>query len=970
MNSVWLFDFLKKGSIESFFNTYHKALLQGDPNMNPKKWFYVTEGKDDTLNLDVLEKTARKLLVDIREGNEVHERLIPAWDNRYDRHLNIIFAGDIEDEYTQKHLLDFAAKLINNRDYFPQASVRFYALLWRSTACTGDASVHQETFDFIRKLDEMMKLDINHRFHKVLFYESSIVHEEKEKALATMALSALHVAVHQSDDPTDELRLSDRNIYYNAGEAGAFYERDVHKEQETFFLSNILLDTLVNGDGTIDSQGATAFLDRQGVFFDKFQAESIAESLKAQCPVLPSDKKTYDVESEVSPFSLNFKMVWKKYFNGYVVNLKRNLINKTKQVIAEYTHNYKETLFAKQADFANAIKVDIENKVFEIFKNPQEHSVVSLPQAVEILDKMKKRIDNIAKQSDEARIEAFVFPEYLKGAREQVEAEIHANDPREVMSVLEGKLRKHPVYFLSMIVRAFVLGALLCYTGVTFFMDNASLPVTWGGGFVLFLLPFLLSFWSFREYIVRINSLKDQYTAAVLLKCQKELTDDIKVCIDKTYSDIDLIIEWIREQKLKYLQNNLAAVFPPEFSFTSSARFQPLLTCLPYSNGNSGKLLIPASVIDSRSESDLSGSFGRFPILDNPPVSTVSIRGDKYTFDQILHSNLPLRQDLLKDLLKTITKAGGNIEKNVKFEAIRADRTKLLLLDVSGSMSENDMKELKSAVSSLAATATIKWIAFNDSVVSVGDTSDEFQKISSGGGTRYIPAIQKAKEIIGSMFVDQVILISDGMPFESLEDIINASEQLNMPLHTISIGTSGASVMKEISARTSGEQIIVDDIKDLTVNLESKFNLIFSVGIRGDYNFGELMQKCYIPGCAEALHKYASEKMNSSITSLVDLVLQCANADGLNEWKDASYPTCTHDTAKAARLRELKSYIHVVFDNDIRQQLDSSKFTQAFSNRLLCNAGSIPEIMISVLSLYPLNGISDLKWGTPANGTR
>ena len=273
-------------------------------------------------------------------------------------------------------------------------------------------------------------------------------------------------------------------------------------------------------------------------------------------------------------------------------------------------------------------------------------------------------------------------------------------------------------------------------------------------------------------------------------------------------------------------------------------------------------------------------------------------------------------------------------------------------------------------MSSLASTATIKWIAFNDKVVSVGDSSDEFQNISSGGGTRYIPAIQKAKEIISSMFIDQVILISDGMPFESLGDIIQESEQLNMPLHTISIGTSGASVMKEISARTSGEQIIVDDIKDLAVNLDSKFNLLFNVGITGDYNFGELMQKCYIPGCAEALHKYASEKMNSSITSLVDLVLRYANADGLNEWKDASEPTCTHDNAKAARLRELKSYIHVVFDNDVKDQLQNSGFTNSFSYPRLCNAGSRPEIMISVLSLYPLNGISDLKWGTPANGER
>lgn len=960
MTAVWLFDFMKEGSLESFFSTYHHALLQSDPNLDSDRWFYVTEGLSADFSLEEVDVASARLLVD-RDG---HARYIPSWNNR-SKYLNIIFVGDVTDAITQKNLLNCAKLLLEKRnEVFASLAVRFYALLWRPTSATLAPGMSDKAVAFVRELDEMMAKKESGRFHKVLFFESPDLAVEKAKAFASMELAALHIATHDDLGEGDEICRADRNILYNAGSAGVFYEKQVQNEQETFFLSNLLLGTLAHGGtGFVNPTAATAFLDKQDSFFDTFAPGFIAAEIKDGCQLVPSNRESYSVDCEVSPFSLKFKAVWKKYYNEYLVNLKANLINKTKKVLMEFAQNYKEAIYAAQTSFVNKVKDDLEAKVFEIFKNPEDFDAVSIPQALDILGKMRKRIAEKAKEIEVAKISSFVFPKYLEGAREQVEAEIQSEDPSQVIAVLESKLKRHPVYLLSMFVRAIVLGALLCYTGITFIFANMSEPVLWVIGTLLFLLPLVISAWSFREYMVRINSLKDQYVACVLLKYKKELDADLKKCVLKTYSDLDQYCEWLKVRKLEFLQSNLAAVSPPEFSFTPSPRFQPLMTCMPYGASSEGKLLIPAMKVDVNSESQMSGTFGKYPILDNPPVSKVKVNGLGYSFEEILRDNTQnLLRTLIKGLLKSTAAAKGNVEQNVEFESIRTPRTKLLLLDVSGSMSDSDMAELKVAVEKLSHTATVKWIAFNDKVVAYGDSAESFNKINSGGGTNYIPVILKAKEVIDAEVVDQVILISDGMPSESVNDILNEAYKLAQPIHTISIGNSGASVMKQISDMTSGEQIIVNDIKELSVDVESKFNVIFSLGLSGEYTFAELMQKVYIPGCAEALHKFASASMETAVSTIADLIAGYINKRGLREWADVSDVTCTHATAVAARELETINYIQMVCKSEKDAVKVQETFSEQFRFATMSVMENVPEMMVSVLTMRPLSKITDLQW--------
>ena len=397
-------------------------------------------------------------------------------------------------------------------------------------------------------------------------------------------------------------------------------------------------------------------------------------------------------------------------------------------------------------------------------------------------------------------------------------------------------------------------------------------------------------------------------------------------------------------------------------SFTPSPRFQPLVKCMPYGTSTEDKVLIPAMKVDVESNLQMSGTFGRYPILNNPPVSKVIVNGDRYSFEEIIKENSRnLMRDLLCQMLKSTAEARDNVEQQVQFEAIKTPRTKLLLLDVSGSMSDSDMAELKIAVEKLSHTATIKWIAFNDKVVAIGDSAESFNKISSGGGTNYIPAILKAKEIIDAEVVDQVILISDGQPFESVSDIMNEAYKLSQPIHTISIGSSGASVMKQISDMTSGEQIIVTDIKELSVDVESKFNVIFTLGLSGEYTFAELMQKVYIPGCAEALHKFASARIEIGATNSAEMIIKYATDKGMSEWADIADVTCTHAIAVAPRVNETKSCVQMVCEDKCQNDL-TDKLSEQFANVYLSKMKNVPDLIVSVMVIRPISGIEDLAW--------
>ena len=129
---------------------------------------------------------------------------------------------------------------------------------------------------------------------------------------------------------------------------------------------------------------------------------------------------------------------------------------------------------------------------------------------------------------------------------------------------------------------------------------------------------------------------------------------------------------------------------------------------------------------------------------------------------------------------------------------------------------------------------------------------------------------------------DDVILISDGCPFEPVERILDVALQLQQPLNTISIGTSGAEVMKELSDKTGGTQLVVNEVKEI-IHWEGKMQAIVKLGETGGFTFGQLLAKCHIPGCAKALREFVRSRMPKEAVTLNSLIAEFPGA-GLAEW--------------------------------------------------------------------------------------
>ncbi len=963
----WIFNFVKKDSIESFFTTFWNSVQQNSAGQRRDELYYITDGFSDQISDTKILETAKNVVTDIRE----RQRLIKGWRNQatiqHAKHseLNLVFVGDITNEQTQRNLHVLAAKLreelLDKNTTWTTANVRSYALLWRPQSA-GVESVNEECKAFLNELNSLMRLNINHRpFHKVLFFESSDDAEEKESVIKSMAIAALHLALHSPEmAQNDLLRGQDNNVLFlNAGEAGVFYEKEVQKEQEAYLLSQVLLDKLVNENKNdkefYDAPLAQEVINKNSILVGSLSPESIVTTIKSECPKPYSSRSEYGVDCEVSPLSFKLRQVWNKYYNRYILNLKKDLVNKTKQALFQFAEDYKDKLRSERLSFVNEKIKKIEDFVFEMFRNPGEHKVISLPQCELVLDKLIEKTTDFAKE--EITDVAFELPKYLKGAYDHAQSE-HNCDEKSVLAVLDGLLRKHPIFVLSVFVRAVILGLMLAYFGVLFFENPLTQLMV---GSVLFLVPVGFGLWRFNDHVTRIDALKDQYTACVLMRLQGELNEELVKCVELAYSDILEYYKWLKEHKIKYLKENLAAISPLEFSFEESKYFKPLVNCSLSSNSVDPKLFIPANTLSRDSimhgSPQKSGTFGVHELLNNPPIGNVKFEDNsEVSIEDIINDeNENYKSKLLKELLKRQLLVEGNIQQSVRFENETQNNTKLLILDVSGSMSGKKLNDLKAAVRKLEETSRILWIAFNSEVVASGEGCDEnFEQIKAGGGTNYIPALQKAAEILKEEgFVDKIIFISDGGPFESLTKILEEAYKLNQPIHTISIGTDGRDVMQQLAEKTSGVQIVVKNIKEIVNAVEDKLNVVFSFGRRGDYTFGELMQKCYVPGCAKILYEYTMERTQTAQYSIERLLSNCSDKNAMREWNLSSQPRCSYQ--QAINPQRVVSTLQLVEGS----QCDKTRFDQSL---ILQDVSEVPDIIATIMSLRPMKSISDLQW--------
>lgn len=910
MSPLWILNFSKKEHFDSFFETYWKASLLNDNTISEAdKWFYLTDCTTAGFDRQQFIEIARRLTVN---QSNTKLKLIPSV-GRNESTLRVIFMGDITDECTIKSLHLFAAELRRaclDEPWTPIPNVFFYALLWRPDNAAIAPGVSEKTRGFLNELFSLENLNVNYRpFHKVIFMESSVVESEKRQAFHMMELAALQIAQDDKNEIVGNLHGQDSSqVFVNAGAASVFFEAKVQREQEAYAVGNLLLDRFCHSQqgAFFDQQEVSDYIDhKQAGFISTFNSESLSATMTESHPSIPTSLNAPRNLNTSALRDGSYREIWHKFFCKELGGFKVSLIDRIGRELGFYKADYLAKVVSNQVNFVNSQRDKLERVVFDIFAKDSRMKHIGFVQAQCVLERLRKKISSFVSEADTVEVRTFPLPSNLVNALEQAKSD-HPGDNTtdEVLKVLESKLRTLPAFNLALIVRALILGFLFGFLGYAITADNGIL--TWLVTGLCVLVPLVLSFLSFAMHVKRINALKDQYVACKLADLQASLKDFVVSQIKKTYEDVDSYLLWIKQFKLDYLQHNLAVASPSDFTFQSSVKFQPLLNysiSVKSEDKDINMMLIPVHSVDGNDGNaqtvSLTGTFGHHQLLRTSPANKICIGTEKTSiFDLMLENGYSNCQILCKNLMDEKAVIASGLEKEIVFGRTALSATKLLILDNSGSMCGKPIEDLKDAVRQLQQTAAVEWIAFDNDVVATSFEGGDLDALKGGGGTCYVPAIQKAVEYLKSNYVDQVILISDGCPFESLKKILDTAVNLGHPLNTITIGDSAVEIMKQIAEKTGGVQIVVDNAAEIKQNTKDIFEQL-QASEGGEFTFDQLLRKCRIDGCASALYSFTNRVAEPGDDHIAEMLAHYSETKGMEEWLDAAMPSCQKSQAAA-----------------------------------------------------------------------
>ena len=949
---LWIIDFNADSQSQDFLDRWWKAYGQNiaEPPQEDDLWYHVTRVTEQTYE-DILDEAGHLTLIRDEKGP-----LIPAFKRRpAPNTLNVVFLGDVTDEKQTIPHFHFwatrlrAALLKDETQWTTITRVHFYGMLWRPNTAAVAPGISSPARGFLHELNMLMKQDVNHApFRSVAFVESA----NRSEALEKMNLAMLHLSGQ------DFLNDDNQHRFVDLSASGVFYEAAVHTAQGAHLLSNALVEKIAHSKERefYDAPAAQSYVDGQTDFLETFSCETLVATITDNCPALANKADAYDLQPSISPWSLKLKKVWTEYYCDYIPNYKKNLVNRVKRSLKTFVRDYREMIFSNQKETITRVADMLQKQVFRIFTDETASKYISLAQAEEILRRYAQKIEEVSKDVDDTKIAPFAIPSELKKAAEQ--ARVENRTPQEALAVLESKISRHPVAVFALLIRAIVLGGLLGFLTWNFTMPFTEAATTLVLTAVAGLLPLAAALLQFRVMQIRIEALKQQYVGVMLVKCEEELRTDIQKCLEVTYQELLQYCGWLKEYKFNFLRNHLAVLSPSEFSFVESAALQPLVKAGKESEKEKNVILIPPVDPTIINSSQLSGTFDHQPLLDfesSTSFHKINIEGINHDLNAVLRDN-ELLAILVRRLMTARTKVKQSIEREATFHSRSMQGRTLLLLDISGSMNGQPLADLKKAVHNLEESYDVEWIAFSDNVVASSfDEKSNIDSLSSMGGTNFIPPLTMAAQKIREELFDSVILISDGSPFETTEAILTVAQQLQIPLNTISIGNSGASVMKELSDKTGGTQIVVDEVKEI-IRWEGKMQAIVQLGENGEFSFGELLAKCHIPGCARALHDFAAEQVSSEATALSSLIARYPGK-GLAEW--GLYAKSGAQRKQTAEVLD-KQYILGVD----RQAAENEKFVSCIKKYLEDPTLSEQDAPLMIATLIMCRGIAlnDFSW--------
>lgn len=953
MTPFWIVNFLEKGSIEPFFETYWKAYLQNNREANEgDKFFYITDATDTLLTKEKLQETASQRL---SRDTSNEPKLIPAFKSNNDNEINVIFIGDITSEKTIKDFHNWAAYLMSQRmrgseaAWYSISKVTFYGILMRPDSSTVDDNVvTKEIKGFLNELQTMEQMNVNYRpFQHILFLQSSENKEKHTAAEEALCIAAYHIA--RTNGACFE--QNSNYCFHDINATGVFYEADVQKELDAFNLSQVIISDFTANAGPefLDIKEAEKFVNDNGDFINRVTPKGISEYITSDCNC-PDEVR---IKRPVHPLNLlRIGKVWHEYYGKYIKGMKRELVNKIRRNLMSFEDNYRKQLSQHQIEFITENTNALQELVFQMFcdtGNRERFRHISLPQSLKVLELFEDKIRNNFSDNT-GKADAFIIPEDLLKAAQK--AQMNNWTSNHVLDVLTDKLQTLPLYNFARLIRV-----LLCGTLFGGLLNSLCGPLSWIA--IPIILAIDLIVFSFR--VKRIEALKDQYTGMKLIEMRTLMDNQVNLMIEKTKDEMSQYIIYLREKKLEWLQKSLSVISAPSFQFKVSDVFQPLVN-VSSTKTSETKLLIPSKKTRANSIADLSGqsgSFGKYPLTSN--ISCAQIidqNGQPCSISDITNNKKNTVQFLIQELMREHERVVDGTEETINFKTHDIkNRSMLLLLDVSGSMAGQPLEELRKYVMLLTSRGSIEWIAFSDNVclTSRSNNADDLKAVN---GTNYIPAINKALEWIkeGANY-DDIILISDGYPFESANDIINASKHLNQPLNTVAIGDTAETILVDIALQTGGEEITIDSFENLSEKWDNEIMPRITAIDDGDYSFGDLLKRCQIVPAARALRAFALKQLDSSNITIPKLIGQYGDNNGLKEWISVTSQRNTLNIGSAKHQESvLFATAYTAGTDDMKRKLESIGATRIDVSK------DEPDMIVSMLTEQPLDKIGDLQW--------
>lgn len=1004
MNALWLIDLTEsKTVVKTFFDSYWAAFLnnQKDPDYSDGKrepWFCISTPDDLGLTVDD-DTTAQEI------GNRVYAAVRKA-DNlinpdngmiRYDfkdqnefNRIIVIFLGDTEALSTHRFFLPLSTSLkVDTQQathWNTTTNVYFYGMLYRREEVSNGAHLNANEKAFLNQLHNMQ--NAWKTFDNVLFFEKPAT--QKDDAIKDMALASLHLAFEDSHSSTVLKKYSDRDpkpIYLNAGVSGIYYERNVQNDREAFLTGHTLLDAFANSTEKefYDLDSAKERAQNISVFRNKeLDENNLYKKLSAGMPNL--DTAGFDIKMPIRPGSLKIAEVWRRYFdneNGYVANLKAKLVNTVRLELATFEHEYLERLANNQLEWIKKQSREVEDGIFGVFDDEHPDPHCSMKQAIEVAkqaeilaSKQTQAVDVISlADSDGLTIEPVPIPERYEKAYKTALLEKEKTEKR-ILDELDTRLRRHPVFMLSMFSRALLLSIL---SSALFLFINPIASI------VLFIIPIAVYFLAYRRYMNILKSLQERYIAMSLVKLNNKIRQEYRKAIHKSQSDIADYCKWNWENRLTKIRNGLGVLVPKKFNFSPFSDFQPLFTdTLKIEANSTFKRVALNDETAEETPAIESGKFDDIPVLATVPNFEVKL--DSITnCKSVTALNNGEKMKLIHQLMKQTATVPQRMVENLdptKMVMKTSCEAITLMLDVSGSMSGEPLKQLKEALEELKKKFgdQLRWVAFGSYAKWDKDVDYDIDKADSecGSGTSYGPALDLMLEASqrGNIDLGKVVIISDGEP----SDVREAQQkvlELGCVVDVIYIGHGNQQFLTDLAESTGGALQQVDKVEEAQIEtiVEDGIATAFKLSQAGDFPFGDLLRKSALKECMKALLIFSKDILVSNDESLEQMIAERGNDAGLRNWIEKRAKLCTTNPGFVQKQADILIKSSGIEQHKMMQKItgvsakvnagDTTKYKLVTPKAKIGDSTykpDSPDILLTQLHIQPLGAICDLGW--------